>query len=441
MDVLTRHAGAKGLVFLVRELVGGGIARGGTAMVSESANRLRSLGLVVLGTVLALVPTMMAGRSPSGAAQPSSGHATAAITIRGVDLHDGQIIEQGGTYYFYGTMYAPDATGSNCTSSFVWRDPESQWCGFGVSTARSLAGPWSTPTVLVSNTTEDFAIGQTFENACMGNDGAFARPDGEGCFEPRMYRQTWGNDEWTLWFNVPNDQTDRGETGIFRMSCTGPAGPCNPQEWDIPVFSGGCADEATGLQVVAHDNTAVLFCATIDQTLAETQLGGSGVASASDLGGLTSVESPGVYYDRALKAWVLTYSSPNCGYCARTGTGFATDGTSHLTGDDAWAVLATSVPPTDQLETSTTSCGGQPGGVDMLSGRAYEQVDLWAGTSWGEAGSPTRLEPLGGRTIESAPTACPSVRLSGKETRDAEGKGAGGRQQSLRVVNGPKGRS
>jgi hypothetical protein len=46
----------------------------------------------------------------------------------------------------------------------------------------------------------------------------------------------------------------------------------------------------------------------------------------------------------------------------------------------------------------------------MLGGRAYEQVDLWAGTSWGEAGSPTRLEPLGGSArFRRSKYPCPSV--------------------------------
>jgi hypothetical protein len=108
-----------------------------------------------------------------------------------------------------------------------------------------------------------------------------------------------------------------------RSAVRAPPARATPKSGPFPVYSGGCADEATGLQVVARGHTAVLFCATIDQTLAETELGGDGV-SASDLGGLTSVESPGVYYDHVLKAWVLTYSDPNCGYCAGTGTGFAT---------------------------------------------------------------------------------------------------------------------
>ena len=77
----------------------------------------------------------------------------------------------------------------------------------------------------------------------------------------------------------------------------------------------------------------------------------------------------------------------------------------------------------------------------MLGGRAYEQVDLWAGTSWGEAGSPTRLEPLGDTTVAAVQYPCPSVRLSGKELRDAEGKVAGGRRQSLRTVAGSRGRA
>jgi hypothetical protein len=388
----------------------------------------------LLIAVFACTPLGIVGNSPHAGAQPAQVHEAPAITIRGLDLHDGQIMQQGGTYYFYGTMYAPDNTDSNCTQPFVWRDTASQWCGFGVSTAHSLKGPWSAPTVLISNTSEDYAIDQPFEQACMGRDGTFARPNGEGCFEPRMYHQTWGNQKWTLWFNVPNNETDRRETGVFQIVCAGPAGPCDPQDWAVPVYSGGCADEATGMQVVTLGRTAVLFCATIDQTLAETELGGDGV-SASDLGGLTSVESPGVYYDHASKAWVLTYSDPNCGYCAGTGTGFATHRATSLTGDDAWAVLG-HTSSADQLETSTTNCGGQPGGVDMLGGRAYEQVDLWAGTSWGEAGSPTRLEPLGDPTVAAVQYPCPSVRLSGRELRDADAKGAGGRPQSLGSAHG-----
>ena len=405
----------------------------------KSANGPRALGRLVIA-VFACIPLGVVGSSAHAGAQPAQAQEDPTITIHGLDLHDGQIIQQGGTYYFYGTMYAPDDTDSNCTQPFVWRDAASQWCGFGVSTAQSLKGPWSAPTVLISNTTEDYAIDQPFEQACMGRDGTFALPNGEGCFEPRMYHQTWGNQKWTLWFNVPNNETYRKETGVFQISCAGPAGPCDPQEWSIPTYSGGCADEATGLEVVARGHTAILFCATIDQTLAETELGGDGI-SASDLGGLTSVESPGVYYDHVLKAWVLTYSDPNCGYCAGTGTGFATHSATNLTGDDAWAVLAnTGGAGTGQLDASTSNCGGQPGGVDILGGRAYEQVDLWAGTSWGEAGSPTRLEPLGNPPATAVQYPCPSVRLSGNELRDAVAKGVDG-PQSLPSANEAEGRA
>jgi hypothetical protein len=86
----------------------------------------------------------------------------------------GRSFSKAGRITSTGPCTRPTTRDGNCTQPFVWRDAASQWCGFGVSTAQSLKGPWSAPTVLISNTTEDYAIDQPFEQACMGRDGTFA---------------------------------------------------------------------------------------------------------------------------------------------------------------------------------------------------------------------------------------------------------------------------
>ena len=319
-----------------------------------------------------------------------SGH---GADIRGVDLHDGQVIQVGGTYYFYGTMYAPNEAKTNCTVPFVWRDPASQWCGYGVSTSTSLDGPWSAPTALVSDTTFN-GPEDDYENACM-------RSDGEGCFEPRMYEI---DGTWTLWMNVVDNLVDSGTPALLVMPCTGPAGPCNTSLAHAPADLGPCAREATGYQVLTYNGDIYLYCATIGQTLASVQLDrfldGMPDTAEVNLAGLTNVESPGVFHDPTM-GWVLTYSDPNCGFCNGTGTGFAVATSPH----GPWVAPSQNgfrdVDLGRGRVSSAPSCGGQPDGVDVLGGNAYEQVDLWLGTR-NEAKATTDLEPLVGLNQKSA---------------------------------------
>jgi hypothetical protein len=313
--------------------------------------------------------------------------------IRGVDLHDGQVIQVGKAYYFYGTMYAPNKAKTNCTAPFVWRDPASQWCGYGVSTSNAINGPWSAPKALVVSTTFNEAD-DDFENACM-------RGDGEGCFEPRMYDL---NGTWTLWMNVVDNLVDSGTTALLTMPCMGPGGPCDASFALTPADLGPCAREATGYQVLSDNGNIYLYCATIGQTLASIQLGSTldGIPGTSEanLAGLTNVESPGVFHDPVM-GWVLTYSDPNCAFCIGTATGFALA----TSPDGPWVAPSqngfTNVDLGHGRDTSATSCGGQPDGVDVLGGRAYEQIDLWLGTR-NESKATTGLEPLVGLNQKSA---------------------------------------
>ncbi len=79
---------------------------------------------------------------------------------------------------------------------------------------------------------------------------------------------------------------------------------------------------------------------------------------------------------------MLTYSDPNCGYCAGTGTGYAT---ASVVGG-AW---------TRRGSLSALSCGGQPRDVDLIDGHVYEQIDQWYG-DLNETRANTVLAPLVG---------------------------------------------
>ncbi|MGO8863122.1 MAG: hypothetical protein ACLQRH_20520 [Acidimicrobiales bacterium] len=306
------------------------------------------------------------------------------------------MIEVGKTFYYYGTMYAPNQAKTNCTVPFVWRDPASQWCGYGVSTSQSLNGQWSAPKALVVSTTFNDAE-DDFENACI-------RSDGDGCFEPRMYDL---NGTWTLWMNVVDNLVDSGTPALLTMPCTGPGGPCNASLAHTPADLGPCAQEASGYQVLTFNGDIYLYCATIGQTLASIQLDSTldGIPNTAEvnLAGLANVESPGVFHDPEM-GWVLTYSDPNCGFCISTGMGLALASSPN----GPWVAPSQNgfgnVDLVHGRDGSATSCGAQPDGVDLLGGKAYEQVDLWPGTS-SQAKATTDLEPLVG-LIQKSTRSC-----------------------------------
>ena len=133
-------------------------------------------------TIYALIPLLTAGILSLTVIQPVSAKVTPKpasvkvivvkndITMSGLDLHDGTINYVNGMFYMYGTMYA---------CGFTWGTHNTPFCGFGVSTAPSITGPWTTPTLLFSPTATvdttggNWAVdnGQTWNWVC-GSDGA-----------------------------------------------------------------------------------------------------------------------------------------------------------------------------------------------------------------------------------------------------------------------------
>ncbi|SHL53319.1 hypothetical protein SAMN05443637_13527 [Pseudonocardia thermophila] len=314
-----------------------------------------------------------------------------SITITGVDLHDGTVLRHGDTYYLYGTMYG---------CGFHWGDPGTPWCGFGVSTAPSLAGPWSQPTLLFDPDTAAPGTGKTFRELC--------RLYGAGCFNPRVVQRAgWGPNDgaWILWFNAPADFTMRRANAYWVMGGNNPAGPFGPQAG--PPFGSvnkpalwSCHDNGDFSLVLDNPRPPMLLCTMADQTLAAERLdqwgtgGQPGQPKRHQLAGATRAEAPGAYRDPATGVWIMTWNELNCGYCSGAPTSYATaptvDGpwTSPATVNSQWGST-----PLGRRGISATSCGGQPRTVFEVDGAAYQLIDLW-GAGGNQTGAGIHFERL-----------------------------------------------
>jgi hypothetical protein len=325
--------------------------------------RLVTALVLVLGVLLA-------------GATPATATATPAPFSIPLDMHDGMVADFGGTYYAYGTSYG---------CGYQWYIANTPWCGFKVSTAPSLNGPWSTPTLLFDPTSTDPWTGASWQTECGGN--------GLGCFNPRMIQRTgWGANDgvFVLWFNSPQDWSTNHANAYNAMGCTGPAGPCGP---GAPVhgsytkpslnYCSGNGDFGVVQSGTAGQAPALICTMPGAASLSMEQLnwwGTGGSGGAANIAGLSSIEGPGGFYDTASGTYVITYSDPGCGYCAGTGTGYAT--ASSLLGPYTAPVdvAAGSTAATGRRDVSATSCGGQPRTVSVVDGTPYQGIDLWTGS-------------------------------------------------------------
>jgi hypothetical protein len=318
-------------------------------------------------------------------------NAAGTYTYAGPDLHDGITARlPDGTYAMYGTMYV---------CGYQWYVQATPWCGFGVSTAPSLAGPWTAPTRLFSPNDIDPWSGLTWADECGGN--------GQGCFNPRMIQRSgWGSNDgtWILWFNSPVDYSRNHANAYNAMGCNGPLGPCGPSagaphgsyskpslsvcggNGDFGIIQSGTQGQAPAI-VCTMPGAAALNIEQINQW----GVGGTGTG-VHNVAGLTSIEGPGGWYDPATGTYVLTYSDPGCGYCAGTATGYATS-TSLYGGWTAPVNVGFGQPTSGRRTIAANSCGGQPRTVSVIDGQPYQGIDLWEGTR-NETLAGTVLAPL-----------------------------------------------
>ncbi len=332
--------------------------------------------------VLTVVATILAGlvtALPAAAATPS----VDPITITGVDLHDGMMLKSGSTYYLYGTQYG---------CGFEWTVRRTPFCGFGVSTAASPAGPWSAPRQLFSPTATSPFAKTTWQGLCGDS--------GQGCFNPRMIQRSgWGLDDgaWILWFNAPTDYSRSRANAYYALTCKGPSGPCGQENGGATIKPAlyRCGGNGDFSLVLDLPRPPMMLCTMPDQTLNSERLSATGTSGtgegAAKLAGMTNTEAPGAYRDPS-GIWVLTFNEQNCGYCNGTGTSYATANSVN----GPWSSPTTigfGGPASGHRVISGTSCGGQSRTVVTLDDQPYEFIDLWLGTR-NESAAGIHLEPL-----------------------------------------------
>jgi hypothetical protein len=300
-----------------------------------------------------------------------------SITITGIDSHDGMVYQDGNTFYWVGTRYA---------CGFVWANPATPWCGFGVWTAPEPSGPWTFVRNLFdpSGTSAPAYFQESWQTICRG----------DGCYNPRMLRR--GDGVWVLWFNAPRDLLVHGGNAYWVMGCNGPAGPCG-QSAGAPYGSTikpplWVCNAGGDFSILDDAGTWYLYCGHGSHTISVEKLqpwgtGGTGLGS-SNLAGLSWVEGVGAF--RSASKYIITYGG-NCPYCSATDTSYAVANN---------PMGPFSAPPGayGRRIISGNSCGGQPRTVVTLNGQPYEQVDHWY-DGYSQPNASTSLFPL----VESGP--------------------------------------
>lgn len=288
-----------------------------------------------------------------------------------IDAHDGQIQRFGDRYYLYGTQYG---------CGFVWNDKKSPFCGF-VSYSSTDLTHWHAEGALFDAATP------YWQKRCNGAT--------YGCFRPHVVFNARTR-QYVLWINsydVP--------VGYHVFTSTTPTGPF--VEAPLPKLAIN-REQPPGLNHGDHDvfvdRDGVAYLAYTDwrrkgdivvEQLDDRYLTGTGRYVRV---GLTSTEAPSIF--RRGDSYYLTFSDPNCGYCA-TGTSYlrATSPLGPWVGKPAGGEADgehRGVPLSEK------SCGGQPADVAMLPGRDgpvfLYQADRWDNGNPSETHATHYWEPL-----------------------------------------------
>jgi hypothetical protein len=280
----------------------------------------------------------------------AKGRQLARLTGAGdaVDAHDGEIAQFNGVYYLYGTSY-------DC--GFEWGNKEAPFCGFKVYSSDDLV-TWTDRGYLFDAQTP------VWQSRCDGKT--------YGCFRPHvMFNKQ--NNNYVLWINVYDNVigyrvfTSKYATGPFKevaepkLAVNGdkPAGGLNNGDHDTFVD-----DDGTGYLAYTDWRTKGTI---VIERLSADYLTGTGECVKMVTAG--STEAPGLF--KRSGRYYVTYSDPNCGYCAGTGTSYRT--ATHPLG-----------PWSEGTSISSNSCGGQPSFVSTIKINA-ENVYLYGSDLWNNA--------------------------------------------------------
>ena len=280
-------------------------------------------------------------------------HTRFDVAGEAIDAHDGEIACFDGTYYLYGTSYG---------CGFEWGNKGAPFCGFKVYTSTDLVH-WTDKGALFDAGT---AI---WQSRCDGST--------YGCFRPHViYNRKTGM--YVLWINVYDNSV-----GFRVFTSHSPAGPFT--ETPVPRLAVNSDAPVAGLNNGDHDTFVdtdgtgyIAYTdwrakgAIVIEKLTPDYLSGTGEHVKEVTPGQT--EAPSLFHRNGI--YYITYSDPNCGYCAGTGTSYKT----------APAPLG---PWSAGKKISDSSCGGQPSFVSVI--RLKDDVmylygsDLWNNAAKNEA--------------------------------------------------------
>lgn len=265
-----------------------------------------------------------------------------------VDAHDGEIAYFNGTYYLYGTSY-------DC--GFEWNNKTAPFCGFKSYSSKDMVH-WKDEGFLFDAQTP------LWQTRCDGKT--------YGCFRPHViFNKKNGN--YVLWINVYDNVSGyrvfTGKTAIgpfvevaepkISVNSHMPAAGLNNGDHDLFID-----DDGTGFLAFTDWRTKGTI---VVEQLTPDYLSGTGRVATGITPG--STEAPALFKRKGI--YYITYSDPNCGYCAGTGTSYRT----------AKSPLG---PWSEGKQISSNSCGGQPSFVSTMKINS-ETVYLYGSDLWNNA--------------------------------------------------------
>ncbi|WP_052698033.1 family 43 glycosylhydrolase [Luteibacter yeojuensis] len=289
-----------------------------------------------------------------------------------IDAHDGDLQYFNGRYYLYGTQYG---------CGYQWNQKGTPFCGFRVYSSADLA-QWHDEGALFDAATP------AWQARCDG--GTY------GCYRPHVVYNA-RTQRYVLWIN----SYDVG-VGYHVFTARTPTGPFNEVALPRLAVNAGLPPGLNhGDHDVFVDDDGTAYLAYTDwrrkgdivvEKLDGAYTSGSGAFVRL---GLTATEAPSLF--RRGGRYYLTFSDPNCGYCAT--------GTSYMRASSPLG------PWSGRAKISKDSCGGQPADVATLPGKGAAvylyQSDRWDHAERNEGLATHYQEPL--RFDEAggiAPLAC-----------------------------------
>ncbi|MCU1656967.1 MAG: hypothetical protein JWO57_1623 [Pseudonocardiales bacterium] len=269
---------------------------------------------------------------------------TVTASTQHLDAHDGGVVQAGQVFYEYGTSY-------DC--GFQFNVVGTRFCGIKIYSSTDLRR-WQ-------------LVGLAFDP--LGGDWQRTCTPG-GCFRPHVVHNAVTG-LYVMWVNV--------FSGSYRvLTAPTPAGP-----WTLT--DGGAVASRSGDETLFVDSTGIGYLVRTDLAgkvatgkSHELELDQLDASYAHVVGAVSRprvgfVEAPSLFRRQGI--YYLAYSDPACAYC--TGTGTSVVQSASLAG-----------PWSTPYRITTTSCGGQPTNVSVLSD-GKRTVWLYQSDQWVRLGTDT----------------------------------------------------